>query len=73
VRPPSGGRTLFTTTLSLSYSAVREVDALPQDVRHCFYVIKSSDSEKTELDSRVVNEGMQRLLRDSYVHINLCI
>ena len=49
------------------------MDALPRDVRHCFYVIKSSDSKKTELDSRVVNEGMQRLLRGLYIYINLCI
>jgi hypothetical protein len=61
------------TTLSVSYSVVREVDALSRDVRNCFYVIKSSDSKKTELDSRVVNEGMQRLLRDAYLYVNLCI
>ena len=36
------------TTLSINSSVVREVDELPQDVRPCFYGIKSSDSKKRE-------------------------
>ena len=36
-------------SLSVSYSVVREVDVLPQNGRHCFYDIKSSESEKTNI------------------------
>jgi hypothetical protein len=59
-------RTLFTTTLCISCSVVREVGELPQDVNPCFYDIKSCDSKKRELESKVVNEEMVCLLKESY-------